>query len=137
MGIPDDENGTAKPRAKPRASVIATLSPNLVILSNRADFLKAARARKKAMPGFILQGRKRDGDGRVRVGFTCSKKVGNAIARNRAKRRLREIARTVIPADGRPGWDYVLIGRAEATATRKFDVMKTELSSALASMHAE
>ena len=108
-----------------------------MILSKRADFLKAARARKKATPGFILQGRKRDGDGRIRVGFTCSKKVGNAVARNRAKRRLREIARAVIPADGRPGWDYVLIGRAEATATRNFDVMKTELSSALANMHAE
>ena len=89
-----------------------------------------------ATPGFILQGRKRDGDGRIRVGFTCSKKVGNAVARNRAKRRLREIARAVIPADGRPGWDYVLIGRAEATATRNFDVMKIELSSALANMHA-
>lgn len=137
MGLPDDENGTAEPRAKPRVSVVATLSLNLVILSKRADFLKAARARKKATPGFILQGRKRDGDGRIRVGFTCSKKVGNAVARNRAKRRLREIARAVIPADGRPGWDYVLIGRAEATATRNFDVMKTELSSALANMHAE
>ena len=55
-------------------------------------------------------------------GYTCSKKVGNAVARNRAKRRLREAARAVLPAfSGRDGWDYVLIGRAEVTAARPYD----------------
>lgn len=139
MDFRDDVNGTAERRSKPQASapVVATHSPNLVILSKRADFLKAARSRQKATPGFILQGRERGGDGRIRVGFTCSKKVGNAVARNRAKRRLREIARAVIPANGRPGWDYVLIGRAEATATRTFDVMKSDLADALMGMHAD
>jgi ribonuclease P protein component len=50
----------------------------------------------------------------IRVGFTCSRKVGNAVARNRAKRRLREAARLTLPRHGNPGWDYVLIGRPES-----------------------
>ena len=91
------------------------------VLRQRADFLKAASAQRKGMPGFLLQARKRREDEPVapdliRVGFTCSKKLGNAVARNRAKRRLREIARAVLPKAGRPGWDYVLVGRPEATA---------------------
>ena len=70
-----------------------------------------------------MQARRRDADEApdgIRVGYTCSKKVGNAVARNRAKRRLRAAARAVIPGLGRPGWDYVLIGRPEATAARPF-----------------
>ena len=66
----------------------------------------------------------------VRVGFTCSKKVGNAVARNRAKRRLRAAARAVLPAHGRPGWDYVLIGRPEATAARPFASLCDDLAAA-------
>ena len=84
------------------------------------------------MPGFILQIRNRgDDDPRIRVGFTCSKKVGNAVARNRAKRRLREIARLVLPQHGAPGHDYVLIGRAGVTATRPFEQMLDDLRKAL------
>jgi ribonuclease P protein component len=71
----------------------------------------------------------------MRVGFTCSKKVGNAVARNRAKRRLREVARFVLPLHGRPGWDYVLVGRAEVTATRDFRQMQADLIRALAAVH--
>lgn len=80
----------------------------------------------------MVQGRARgDDDPRTRVGFTCSKKVGNAVARNRAKRRLREVARLVLPEHGRPGWDYVLIGRAGVTAQRPFDALKDDLVRAL------
>lgn len=71
----------------------------------------------------------------IRVGFTCSKKVGNAVARNRAKRRLREVARLVLPELGRPGWDYVLIGRANATANRPFDALQDDLRYALRKLH--
>jgi ribonuclease P protein component len=105
----------------------------------RSDFLKAAQARRQAMPGFLLQARQRAaeeaGAGAVRVGFTCSKKLGNAVARNRAKRRLREIARGVVPVAGEPGWDYVLVGRPGSTATRDFAVMRADLVRALDQIH--
>jgi ribonuclease P protein component len=70
------------------------------------------------------------------VGFTCSRKVGNAVARNRAKRRLRAAARAVLPETGRPGWDYVLIGRPEATAGRAWPDLLADLRAALARVHA-
>ena len=106
------------------------------VLQKRADFLAAARARRQGMPGFLLKARRRDDDGPARIGFTCSKKIGNAVARNRAKRRLRAIAREVIPAEGQGGWDYVLVGRPEATATRDFGEMRLDLARALARVHA-
>ncbi|WP_299694524.1 ribonuclease P protein component [uncultured Tateyamaria sp.] len=101
-------------------------------LLKRADFLRAARGRRVVTPGFILQIRPRPVAGDVmRVGFTCSKKVGNAVARNRAKRRLREVARLVLPQHGQSGTDYVLVGRAQATATRPFALMLSDLQAAL------
>lgn len=117
--------------ASPGAFCVSTLT-------SRPDFLRAARARRVGTPAFLLQARQRSETETatgIRVGFTCSKKVGNAVARNRAKRRLREIARTVLPREGRPGWDYVLIGRKDATATRDFEALKADLTRALRSLH--
>ena len=67
----------------------------------------------------------------MRVGFTVTKKIGNAVTRNRCKRRLRALAREVLPTTGLAGADHVLIGRDE-TATRDFAAMRTELAAALA-----
>lgn len=113
----------------------------MATLRRRSDFLAAATARRAGTAGFLLQARKRHKDEAdptlVRVGFTCSKKVGNAVARNRAKRRLRALAQAVLPDHGRPGWDYVLIGRAGATASIPFDRLSGDLLAALHRAHAD
>ncbi|MFB9150411.1 ribonuclease P protein component [Roseovarius ramblicola] len=109
----------------------------LEVLRKRADFLAAARARRQGAKTMMVQGRdRRDGDPGIRVGFTCSKKVGNAVARNRAKRRLRAVAREIVPAGGQPGWDYVLIGRAGETGERPFDDLRHDLAFALGRLRA-
>jgi ribonuclease P protein component len=111
----------------------------LTTLKKRREFLAASRALRCSTPALNLQARPREAaepDGDVRVGFTCSKKVGNAVARNRAKRRLRAAAAQVLPALGRPGWDYVLIGKADVTAARPFPLLLDDLATAVAALHA-
>ena len=83
------------------------------------------------MPGFVLLVRPReDGDAVMRVGFTVTKKIGNAVVRNRMKRRLRALARELLPAGGVPGADHVLIGRAGGVE-RDFNSLRAELAKAL------
>lgn len=129
-------DGTASPGdTSPAVSVC--LNDSLTVLRKRADFLRAARARRQGTGSMMVQARKRGADepAGIRVGFTCSKKVGNAVARNCAKRRLREVARLVLATQGRAGWDYVLIGRAKVTADRPFELLKGDLIYALKKLH--
>ena len=84
------------------------------------------------MPGFVLLVRPRgDEKPAMRVGFTVTKKIGNAVVRNRMKRRLRALARDLLPGEGVSGADHVLIGRAGGVE-RDFGDLKRELSKALA-----
>jgi ribonuclease P protein component len=103
-------------------------------LRQRADFLAAATGIKVPAASFVLQALTRRDPGPVRIGFTVSKKVGNAVERNRVRRRLREMVR--ISGDAlRPGYDYVLVGRRAALAA-PFERMMHEFDGALRRVHA-
>jgi ribonuclease P protein component len=109
---------------------------SVCVLRKRADYLKAASARRQGTNGFLLQARDRaDGQPGIRIGFTASKKIGNAVLRNRAKRRLRALAREVLIGFARPGWDYVLVARPEVTVSRDYADLSLDLEQALASVH--
>lgn len=136
MASPGDSRTSPATGASDEAP--ACVRSALATIRKRRDFVAARRARSCATTGLVLNARDRcDGTPLVRLGLTCSRKVGNAVARNRAKRRLREAARIVLPFDGRPGWDYVLIGRREVTATRKFAELVADLRRALLRLHGQ
>ena len=102
-------------------------------LKKRRDFLRVASGgRKWVTPGLILQtSRAPEPETEdVRVGFTVSRRVGGAVARNRARRRLRAVAELVLAPRAKPGRDYVLIGRA-ATVTRPYAALIGDLETAL------
>lgn len=115
---------------------VLSCSP-VTVLRHRADFLRAARALRRGTDGMLVQARHRDdGDPTIRVGYTCSKKIGNAVARNRAKRRLRAVVAEALLPGAQPGWDYVLIGRPGVTIDRDFQALKGDLTYALRKIHA-
>lgn len=104
----------------------------LPLLKQRSDFLKAARASKAVAAGLVLQMRRRSPDegAEPRIGFTSSKKVGGAVQRNLARRRLRAAAVDVLVPRAKPATDYVLIARG-ATLNRNYDALLEDLESAL------
>lgn len=103
----------------------------LVTLTRRADFLAANAGKRAATLGFVLLVRNRgDGSPEKRVGYTVSRKVGNAVVRNRMKRRFRSLARELLPTQGYAGADHVLIGR-QSGIERPFDQLREELGRAL------
>jgi ribonuclease P protein component len=107
-------------------------------LKRRPEFLRVAAGRQKwVAPGLILQALRQDdskpstgGIAPARVGFTASAKVGNAVVRNRARRRLRAAAATVLPLHAEPAHDYVLIARA-GTLKRRFADLLVDLEAGL------
>lgn len=103
----------------------------LAILKRRADFLRVAATRLRAVtPGLILQAAPGLTGGAIGIGFTATRKLGGAVVRNRAKRRLRAAAAGVLAKRGRPGTDYVLIARRD-TAGRPYAALVADLETAL------
>ena len=101
----------------------------LAVLTRRADFLAANRGLRVARPGFVLLARP-NGGGQMRFGITVTKKIGNAVVRNRMKRRFRALLRELLPELGLAGSDHVLIGR-EGGIERDFSLLRDELRAAL------
>jgi ribonuclease P protein component len=104
-------------------------------LKRRADFLRVADGRRKwVTPGLVLQTLARapadDAPDAIRIGFTATRKIGNAVTRNRARRRLRAAAASVMARHAAPGFDYVLIARAE-TPKRPYAALIDDLETAL------
>ena len=120
--------------------------PALHTLRVRREFLAVAKGDKQVRRGLVLQARQRDlnaktylddasdVDTAIRFGLTATKKIGNAVIRNRIRRRLRVLAQEILSAHGQPGYDYVLIGRA-ATKHRTWDGLRMDLRSALKKLH--
>jgi ribonuclease P protein component len=99
-------------------------------LRQRADFLAVANGPRVSSAAFVVQSRRRDDDGPVRVGFTVTKKNGTATERNRIRRRLREVVKLLDVVSLRPHSDYVVVGR-RAALSRDFAAMLDDLRSAL------
>ncbi|MBV7258229.1 ribonuclease P protein component [Erythrobacter crassostreae] len=98
-------------------------------LTKRSDFLQANKGLRNARAGFVLLTRPNGGEG-LRFGITVTKKIGNAVVRNRMKRRFRELLRAKLAEHGLPDHDHVLIGRAGGVE-RDFHTMSSELDKAL------
>lgn len=105
-------------------------------LRKRADYLRARGGRKWASPSLVLQARRNDADeaAAARFGFTATKRLGSAVQRNRARRRLKEAVRLAAPGHARSGYDYVLIAR-QGTLTNTFPDIVKELQTALRRVH--
>ena len=113
----------------------------IIKILKRNEFLAISSKFRVRTKGLNLQARKRSDVGTssirnlIRVGFTCSKKVGNAVRRNAAKRRLRHLARDCLPNMGKSGWDYILIGHEKYTEEMNFNELKNSFIKALNQIH--
>ena len=112
----------------------------MTTLKRRPEFLAVNAGVRASKPGFVLLGLARGGGephigaDTIRLGLTVTKKIGKAVKRNRARRRLRAVAQSRLPALGRAGWDYVLIAREQAI-DRPFTALQSDLESALEMLH--
>jgi len=117
--------------------LVPETKPDIERLKKRPDFLAAARGLNCARGAIVAQARHRaDGSSLIRIGFTATRRIGGAVVRNRAKRRLREAARLIAPLHARPGCDYVFIARG-GTASRPWAPLLDDMKSALIRLAAE
>ncbi|MEY3941009.1 MAG: ribonuclease protein component [Pseudomonadota bacterium] len=101
------------------------------VIKKRSDFLAANRGKRYATPGFVLLVRDRQDDSpAIRLGITITKKVGNAVIRNRMRRRFRALAQEMLADKGKAGADHILIGR-ESGIERDFDALRADMVKAL------
>lgn len=101
------------------------------VIKKRSEFLAANRGKRYATPGFVLLVRDRQDDSpAIRLGITITKKVGNAVIRNRMRRRFRALARELLSDKGKAGADHILIGR-DSGIERDFDALRADMAKAL------
>ena len=116
-------------------------SDMIIKIIKRSDFIYISSKSRARATGLNLQATKRPDkefpnmSHLIRIGFTCSRKVGNAVRRNSAKRRLRHVARECLPAVGQIGWDYVVIGRYKETEEMDFNELKRSFKTAVNQIH--
>ena len=116
--------------SRARFAYLLPMHLSLSVVTKRSDFLAANRGMRNAKPGFVLLTRPNEGKGK-RYGITVTKKIGNAVVRNRMKRRFRELLWDALPEAGLADHDHILIGR-EGGVERDFAALAEELGAALA-----
>lgn len=113
-----------------------TSGPSLQRLTKRAQFLFVRAGFRASRPLVMVEARRREADGPIGLGFTATKKIGGAVERNRARRRLREAARRLMPKIGVPGVDYVLVARQQ-TPSAPWPSLLDDLGNALIRLRAD
>jgi ribonuclease P protein component len=131
---PQHPECTPRPRSQKTVCLITAMDREgtpYSVIRKRPEFLAANRGRRYATPGFVLLVYDRKDDRPdIRLGITITKKVGNAVIRNRMRRRFRELAREMLGVHGKPGADHILIGRSDGIE-RDFDVLRRDMMKAL------
>lgn len=112
---------------------ICSVAPNMLRLKKRADFLFVRKGQYKAQGGVLVQMRENKTHNHIRIGFTATRKIGNAVLRNRARRRLKALVPKLLRTYGRAGCDYVFVARKSITH-RSYTQLYLDLEHAVKSL---
>ncbi len=110
--------------------------PKIFRLKRRSEFLRVRKGWVERRKSLVVEGRRRTTGGHIREGYTATKRIGNAVVRNRAKRRLRAAASVLLPVEGCEGFDYVFVARMD-TAEIEWLRLVNDMKSALESISAK